>query len=280
MRKRNLLALLLALCLSLCLAVNAEQEEITLYARNAIVINGETGEEIYALNADERVYPASTTKILTVLLGILTKDEAQVVTISEDAVRLPSDAVRIGLKAGEKLTFGELLTATLVKSGNDGANAIAEAVSGDAEAFARLMNGYTAAIGCTDTHFVNPSGLHDENHYTTPRDMAKIAFEAMQFEEFRDRAARGRYTLKETNKSAVRTLSSHGRNFFANAESEYYFKGANGIKTGYTKAAGYCFVSGAERDGKKVIVCVFGCGSYGQCFRDAKKLFLYAFDKM
>lgn len=248
-------------------------------ALSAIVIDGYTGEVLLEINADARVYPASTTKILTVFLGFLLEDTERVVTISSVAVRLPSDAVRIGLKAGEEVSLDDLLAATLVKSGNDGANAVAEAVAGDSKAFAQLMNSYAIGIGCTDTHFTNPSGLHDEEHYTTARDMAKIAFEAMQHEEFRAIAGSGRYTLPESNMSAARVLTSHGRAFFDNPQSDYYFAGANGLKTGYHEAAGYCFVATAERNERLLIAAVFGCESYGACFRNAAALLEYGFEK-
>ena len=277
---KRIVILVLAICTLSSACVQAEEFVLSLNAGNAILIDGETGEVLYELNADERIYPASTTKILTVFLGLLMGDTQETVTISHSAVRLAdSEAVRIGLKAGEKVNFGELLQATLVKSGNDGANAIAEAVAGSQSAFAALMNGYAVSIGCTDTHFANASGLHDENHYTSARDMARIAFEAMQYEAFREMAAVGRYTMEKTNMSGERVLTSHGRPFFANPQSEYYFEGACGIKTGYHLKAGYCFVAAAEREGRLLIAAVFGCGSYSACFRDCAKLMQYGFEK-
>ena len=277
---KRIVILVLAICTLSSACVQAEEIVLSLNAGNAILIDGETGEVLYELNADERIYPASATKILTVFLGLLMGDTQETVTISHSAVRLAdSEAVRIGLKSGEKVNFGELLQATLVKSGNDGANAIAEAVAGSQSAFAALMNGYAVSIGCTDTHFANASGLHDENHYTSARDMARIAFEAMQYEAFREMAAVGRYTMEKTNMSGERVLTSHGRPFFANPQSEYYFEGACGIKTGYHLKAGYCFVAAAEREGRLLIAAVFDCGSYSACFRDCAKLMQYGFEK-
>jgi len=277
---KRIVILVLAICMLSSACVQAEEFVLPLNAGSAILIDGETGEVLYELNADERICPASTTKILTVFLGLLMGDTQETVTVSHSAVRLTdSEAVRIGLKAGEKVNFGELLQATLVKSGNDGANAIAEAVAGSQSAFAALMNGYAVSIGCTDTHFANASGLHDENHYTSARDMARIAFEAMQYEGFRKMAAVGRYTMEKTNMSGERVLTSHGRAFFDNPQSEYYFEGACGIKTGYHLKAGYCFVAAAERDGHLLIAAVFGCGSYASCFRDCAKLMEYGFEK-
>lgn len=272
---KRVFALMLILLFIPSACVWAEGFVLPRDAKSAIVIDGYTGEVLLEINADVRVYPASTTKILTVFLGFLLEDTEKTVTISQTAVRLPDDAVRIGLKTGERVQLGDLLTATLVKSGNDGANAIAEAVAGDNETFAQLMNEYVIGIGCTDTHFVNPSGLHDEEHYTTARDMAKIAFEAMQHEKFRAIAGIGRYTLPETNMSAARTFTSHGRAFFDNPQSDYYVAGANGLKTGYHERAGYCFVATAERSGKLLIAAVYGCVSYGACFRNAAALLEY-----
>ncbi len=276
---KRVIAQMLILLFIPSVCVQAEGFVLPREAKSAIVIDGYTGEALLEIQADTRVYPASTTKILTVFLGFLLEDTEKTVTISQTAVRLPEDAVRIGLKAGEEAQLRDLLTATLVKSGNDGANAIAEAVAGDNEAFAQLMNSYAIGIGCTDTHFTNPSGLHDENHYTTAHDMAKIAFEAMQHEEFRAIAGIGRYTLPESNMSAARTLTSHGRSFFDNPQSDYYFAGANGLKTGYHKDAGYCFVACAEREGRLLIAAVFGCDSYGACFVNAAALLKYGFEK-
>lgn len=276
---KRIIALMLILLFIPSACAWAEGFVLPCAAISAIVIDGYTGEALLEINADARVYPASTTKILTVFLGFLLEDTEKMVTIPSSAVRLPDDAVRIGLKAGEGVRLGDLLTATLVKSGNDGANAIAEIVAGDTETFAQLMNEYVIGIGCTDTHFVNPSGLHDEEHYTTARDMAKIAFEAMQHEEFQAIAGIGRYTLPETNMSAARSLSSHGRAFFDNPQSDYYVAGANGLKTGYHEMAGYCFVATAEREGRLLIAAVFGCESYGACFRNAAALLECGFEK-
>lgn len=277
--KKLISLLLIAGIVLLSACAQAESFVLPLNARNAILIDGDTGETLYELRADERIYPASTTKILTVYLALLLEDTDRTATVSQTAVRLPEGAMRIGLEAGEKLTLHDLLLATLVKSGNDGANVIAESVSGSNEAFAALMNQYAIGIGCTDTHFVNPSGLHDEKHYTSARDMAKIAFEAMHLEAFSQLAGVSRYTLPATEQNEARALLSHGHSFFGNKKSEYYYPGARGIKTGYHEQAGYCFVACAQRDGKQLIAAVFGCGSYAQCFGDAARLFDFGFEK-
>ena len=278
---KKVFAVLIAfIFLSTSVCARAEGFALRSRVQSAVLIDGETGDMLYGLHEDMHIYPASTTKILTVFLGLLLKDTEETVTISQRAVRLPdANAVRIGLIAGEQLRFGDLLQATLTQSGNDGAQVIAEAVSGSMDAFVDVMNAYAVAIGCTDTHFSNPSGLHDEMHYTSARDAARIAFEAMQSEEFREMAAAGRYTLPETDKNAARSFSSHGRSFYENRQSQHYYSGAMGIKTGYHSEAGYCFVAAAERNGKLLIAAVFGCKSYADCFEAASLLLDYGFSK-
>jgi len=277
--RKTVTALILIVCMLSSACVQAEGFALSWEVKNAILIDGETGEVLYEKEADVRIFPASTTKILTVYLGLLLGDPERTATVSQTAVRVPQDAVRIGLKTGEEVRFYDLLQATLVKSGNDGANVIAETISGSNEAFAKLMNDYVIGIGCTDTHFTNPSGLHDENHFTTARDMAKIAFEAVNMPEFAAMSAVGHYTLPATNASGERALQSQGRSFFYNKNSDFYYDGAFGLKTGYHAKAGYCFVAAAEREGKTLIAAVFGCYSYADCFRNAKRLLDYGFSE-
>ena len=236
--------------------------DMDLDASAAILIEANSGMVVYEKNADVRMYPASTTKILTTYLALLMgnlEDKASVIPLSE----------------GEQLPLENLLYATMVKSGNDGANVIAESISGSIYGFAELMNQYAASIGCTNTHFVNPSGLHDDNHYTTARDMATIAREAMQDETFRNIASTTTYAMPRTNMHGSRRLDSRMAELFG-SESAYY-PSANGIKTGYTSKAGYCFVGSATKNGVTFISVVFKCGSYAKCWSDTKRLMEYGF---
>ena len=252
----------------------AEGFVLPVEAKSAVVMDGNTGEFLIEIRADERVYPASTTKILTIHLAALLADLESDVIVSDAAVRLSdAQAVRLGLAAGDKINLMELLKATMVSSGNDGALAIAYAVSGDEQAFVDVMNRYAVSIGCTDTHFANPHGLHDEMHFTSARDMARIAFEAIHNEAFLSIAGIGRYTM------AGETFVAKGNSFFANLQSDYYYPGAFGLKTGYHQQAGYCFIAAAEKDGQRMIAAVFGCSSYGACFRAARALLDAGFDK-
>ena len=161
-------------------------EEDQLYAVSAILMEASSGLVIFEKNADQIMYPASTTKIMTALLAIMCGDLDMTCTVSAEAVTFYEDDVTTAdLREGEELTLRDLLYATLVQSANDAANAVAEAVSGSISGFVDLMNEAAALYGCTNTHFVNPNGLHDDNHYTTVRDMALITREALKDKTFR-----------------------------------------------------------------------------------------------
>ena len=248
-----------------------------LQASAAILIEKNTGMVVFEKNADRRMFPASTTKIMTVYLGLLLGDLHQKVTTTATSLMIPDDSSTIPLAEGEEIIFEDLLYATMVKSGNEGANLIAETIAGSNQAFANLMNQYAVSIGCTDTHFTNPHGLHDENHYTTARDMALIAREAMQNENFRDIAKTTTYTLPKSNIYRARALTCRTYDFFGDPASAAYYEYANGIKTGNTSAAGHCFVGSAEKDGVEFISVVFYTPSYKACWSDTKKLMEYGF---
>lgn len=251
-----------------------------LYAQSAILIEATTGETIFAKNADEIMYPASTTKILTAYLalqmGDLANDE---VTISQTAVDLvPATYTRIPVSEGETVTLKDLIAATLVRSGNEGANAIAEYFGGSVDGFADLMNDAARMLGCSEsTHFTNPSGVHDENHYTTVRDMAIIARAAMMNQEFADIVRKNTYDMPASNKHPARQLV--GQTAILNPESDYYYRDCIGVKTGFTNRAGYCYVGAAERNGINLISVVFYSSRIGR-WTDTKKLFEYGYTQI
>lgn len=164
--------------------------------QSAIVMDAKSGDFIFEKNADDRRFPASTTKILTSLLAITLSKPDELVTVNQSALNIPEDSSIIGLVAGEQLTMGELIRATMVFSGNDGANAIAEHIAGSQEAFANIMNETAYRLGAVNTHFVNAHGYHDDNHYTTARDLAVITKAAMENETFREIAKLTSYTLE------------------------------------------------------------------------------------
>jgi len=262
-------------------------EELTpdqLYAKSAILIEASTGEVIMEKNADQIMYPASTTKILTVLLGIMMGDMGQTVTMTESAMVYEEGVSEIDLDVGETINFGDLLYATMVRSGNEGANLIAEVISGNQYTFVELMNSFAQLNGCTNTHFANPNGLHDDNHYSTVRDMAKISQLAMQNDIFRKIAATYTYTLPRSNLRRSRLLTGASTNWLnPNQEvtedsSSTFYPYAIGIKTGFHNRAGYCSVGAAERDGVELISVVFYTSNSGR-WSDSRKLMEYGFSQ-
>ena len=296
MLKRLASLLLTVILLSACLCMPAlatssdydpnhpeKLNDADLNALAAILIEADTGMVVYEKNADARLYPASTTKILTTYLGILMGDMEQTVTTTETALQVEEGSSKIPLTAGEEINFRDLLYATMVRSGNEGANLIAETVSGSVEEFVNLMNSYVASLGLVNTHFANPNGLHHPEHYTSARDLAMIAREAMQDETFRDIARTTSFNLPKTNINRARNLSSRMTEFFGNPESSTYYPYGVGIKTGYTSAAGHCFVGAAEKDGVTFISVVMRCGgdasNYRYCWRDTRRLMEYGFSQ-
>lgn len=256
--------------------------EDQLYAASAILIEASTGKVIFEKNADQVMYPASTTKILTALLALEFGDLDQICTVSENAITFYEDDVtNIDLRAGEQLPLRELLYAALVKSANDAANVIAESISGTLNDFVGLMNEAVAVYGCTNTNFTNPHGLHNDNHYTTARDMAIIAREAMKNETFREMVATTSYTIPATSMLRARNISTSNRLMIpstSESSNKYYFPDAIGVKTGSTSKAGYCFVGAAERDGVELISVVFFTGQNAR-WADTIKLMNYGFSQ-
>lgn len=253
-----------------------------LYALSAILITSDNGEIIFEKDAYTVRYPASTTKILTVLLAILTvEDLEQTVTVSESALNIPGDSSTMGLRAGEEIRLIDVLYGTMMLSGNDGANVIAETVSGSIPAFVDLMNQAAERCGCLNTHFVNAHGYHDDNHYTTAYDMALIAREAMQNETFRRIASTVTYTIPRTNLQKARTITTKSEYMLTGSDenpNKYYFPDATGIKTGSHSHSGYCFVGSASRNGVDLISVVYFTGRRAR-WADTIKLMNYGFSQ-
>ena len=253
-----------------------------LYALSAILMVEDTGEVIFEKNPDEIRYPASTTKILTVLLGILMVDDLYAyVTVSDTAVAVPEDSSTMHLKAGEEIRFIDVLYGTMLLSGNDGANVIAETVSGSIPEFVDLMNSTAALYGCTNTHFANPHGYHDANHYSTARDLAIIARQAMQEDQFREIAGAVTWSIPKTNMQRARTITTKSEYMLSGSEespNKYYYPYAVGIKTGSHSQSGYCFAGAAEKDGVRLVSVVLFTGKRAR-WADTIKLMNYGFSQ-
>ena len=212
-------------------------------AEGAILIEASGENVIYEHNADQRLPMASTTKIMTALCAIESRDIHDKVKVSPAAVGVEGSSVY--LTAGEELTLEDLLYALMLESANDAAAAIAMEVSGSIEAFAGLMNERAQSLGCENTHFTNPHGLDNEEHYTSARDLARITAAALENETFRTIVSTYKHTIPMPG-GGVRLLLNHNR--LLRTEDDVI-----GVKTGFTRRSGRCLVTAAERDGVTVV---------------------------
>ncbi len=243
-------------------------------AEGAVVIDVSTGNVLYGKNEKNRFYPASTTKLMTAMLVLERANLGDTVTFSKAATtNLESGAVSLNLTEGDKLTVEQCLYALLLKSANEVANGLAEHVAGSVAGFAQLMNQKAAALGCTGTNFVNPNGLNNNDHYTTPYDMALIGRAAFQNQTLCKVATTVSYQLPATKKSGARTITMGHKMVYPN-DSRYY-QGIIGGKTGYTSLAGNTLVTGAERNGTRLIAVVMK--SKSTHYEDTKALLDYGF---
>ncbi len=299
MKKKLAIFLALLLSLTICLPVSAtgiteevstEHPETTEYpddptrapdlvANAAIVMDAASGQVLYEKNSQEKKYPASITKILTVLIALEHNvDFNATVTMSENAIwGVERDSTLIGLDVGEQVTVKDLVYATMVKSANECAYALAEYVAGDIESFAKLMNERAAEIGCKNTHFVTPNGLHDEDHYTTAYDMALITREALKNETFREIAGTLNYTVPATNLTEETRPLWNG-NKMINPAEPYYYEYCEGGKTGYTMKANNTLMTFAKKDGLELICVIMDCDGAKYAYSDSKALYNYCFN--
>lgn len=253
-----------------------------LYCNSDLVMDFESGNILFEKNGYKKVYPASTTKILTALLAIEKLDLNSSVVASKNAVySTPIGSSVIYIKPEEIMSVKDLLYGLLVKSGNDAANVLAEAVSGNMDDFIKLMNEKLQDIGCYNTHFTNAHGFHDDNHYTTVYDMAILMRYTMKNDIFREIVETKNYTIEATNKSDKRIYKNTNKMFNENYEKMYY-EYVLGGKTGYTEEARGTFVGYGKKDDKLVIVCAFdgsqNINKQEGRFLDSITLFEYAFN--
>lgn len=223
-----------------------------LSAQAAYLYDRTTGTVLLDKNADERHYPASMTKIMTALITLEHANLTDEVTVEQsDLDMITADSSNAGLKAGEKTTVENLLACLLLPSANESAYTLARHVAGDYQSFVNMMNDKAAELGCTGTHFVNPCGLHDDDHYTTAHDMALILTAASQNADFVRISGSATWDLPETNMNPARTIKN--TNLLVNAESSLHLEGVTCGKTGYTGDAGRCLAAGAFKDGLDVV---------------------------
>ena len=231
--------------------------DLHIYSDAVILIENQTGKTLYEKNSEQKMYPASTTKILTAILAIEKGNLGDKVTVTKSAIaQMKSGYSAAYLSEGEIISVEELLEVLLVHSANDASNVLAEYISGSIENFVNLMNEKAIQLGCTNTHFVTTNGLHDDNHYTTAKDLAIITRYCMQNETFRKIVSMKKCVIPATNKSNERIYKN--TNDLIIPSSVYYYPGCIGIKTGFTSEAKNCLISACSKNGLQVIAVVLG----------------------
>lgn len=253
--------------------------DLNLYSQACVLLEKSTGKIAYEKNADKKMYPASTTKLLTAILTIENCDLTDTVTITKEMVTpVPSGYTTAYLKPGDKLTVEQLLNVLLIPSANDAGFALAIHISGSVEEFADLMNKKATEIGCTNSHFTNPSGIHDDEHYSTAKDMALIGMYATSYPQITDIVCKTSYTLKPINSGAYTFETT---NTLIKPNSSSYYEYATGMKTGFTDPAGSCIVSTAKKDDMEFLAVVLNAPEPDNNIvyrdEDCKTLFEYGF---
>lgn len=248
----------------------------------AIVIDANSGDSIYALESDKKLYPAGTSNIMTALIALEKASLGDSFTVTAEALQnVTYDQPQLGIKVGESYTLEQLLYAILLNSDNDAANTIAIGISGTIDAFVEEMNKKAEELGLTNTHFANPTGYQNENHYMSAADLAALARYAMQNPEFKNIVKTQKYDM-QTPHGAQTILSTN--HLVSRYKYPYHFyTGAIGVKSGNSTDAGYCLVSAAEKNGLYIISVVMGCdnqdakdGAYS--FVDTAKMLDYIFE--
>lgn len=237
-------------------------------AKSAIVMDAATGKVIYSKAAKERRYPASTTKMMSLIVALEHGNLDDVITASPNAAS--TEGSSLWLTQGEQMTMTDLLYGIMLISGNDATVAVAEHVSGSVQKFAELMTEKAHAIGARDTNFTNSSGLPDPNHYTTAHDLARIAAYGYKNPLFTQIVSTEHKILPPTVKGDIRDLYNENKML-------WFYEGGNGVKTGYTDAAGRCLVSGAKRDNIQLIAVVLDSETM---WDDSKTLLDFAFSQL
>lgn len=262
--KRALVSAVLVFCLILGIYPTASAAT-SVSAKSAILLDADTGKILFEKDAYTKRPMASTTKIMTALLCLESGEKDTPFKVDSAAIRVEGSSM--GLLDGDIVTLKTLAVGQLMLSGNDAANAAAAYISGDSASFAKKMNERAAEIGMKNTNFVTPSGLHDQNHYSTAYDMALLGAEAIKNPDFLEICSKSKYTVSYGQPEVRRTFSNHNR-------LVRELEGCIGIKTGFTKKAGRCLVSAVKRGGR-TLVCV--TLSAPNDWQDHKSLYDYGF---
>ncbi len=300
MKNSRIVCFVLSLLIVLSCAtvsVQAYQSDIvdsmTTEARSAILVDPDTDFILYQHNAYDKAYPASITKVMSAILvmealdqGKLTLD--QQITATQSAWKgMDYTSSNQNIQPGETMTVKDLVYCMMVASANEACNILATEISGSIDAFVEAMNQKATELGCTGTHFMNPHGMPDDNHYTTAYDLYLIAKYAMKFEFFREVVATSEYYTEATNLNATpRHFYNTNALLSGKKYQGYQYEYCTGIKTGTTDAAGNCLLSSAEKDGQKLICVVLGCENPTDAggnvqrkqFSESRRLFQWGFE--
>lgn len=240
-----------------------------LSADAALLMDADNGAILYEKNGTKKEYPASMTKMMTCILALEKGDPYHMITVSHNAAQVESTE----LYGGEWIRLGDLTYQMMLISDNGAATALAEAIGGNSDHFAAMMNEKAKSLGCKNTHFVNANGMPDENHYSTAEDMAKIARYSLQNKKFRDivstKSKQVHYENPEKNLHCWNTN-----------DLLYTYPGCIGVKTGYTRAAGSCLTAAATRNGKTLLVVILHSQDHETRFTEAAALLDYGFEKI
>ena len=266
--KKLCIVLLIFVILFGCLPTQSVQAaELNLAAESAILVDAQSGQILYEKEIHKKMYPASMTKLMTLVLAMEALEAGKVkmddiVTASENAASYRGS--RIFLSAGEQFTFYEYLLGVALASGNDASVAVAEHIAGSHETFVEMMNQKAAQLGMKNTNFVNCNGLHDDNHYTTAYDFALLALEALRFPKLLEISTLKHYRIREDTKPFQ---------FDNKNKLLWWYEGADGFKTGWTEDAKYCFTGTVERNGLRFVSVVMGVKEQKGHFRDTCLLY-------
>lgn len=270
-KKLPIMVLICFMVINCLISLPIKAVELDLEAESAILVDAHSGRVLYEKDPQKTLYPASMTKLMTLVLAMEAVSEGRVTL--EDQVIASENASSYGgsqiyLAAGEKLSLYELLLGIALASGNDASVAVAEHIAGSHEAFVEMMNEKAVQLGMKNTHFVNCNGLHDDNHYTTAYDFALLALEALRYPELLKMCTIKHYRIRENTKPFQ---------FDNKNKLLWWYPGADGFKTGWTVDAKYCFTGTVQRNGLRFVSVVMGIKQKSGQFRDTMKLYNWGF---
>lgn len=260
-----------------CIITSDSSSGVSVSAEGVVLMDASSGSILYSKNADTKYFPASITKIVTTLVALEEGNLSDSITCNKDTLyAIEQGSSRIGLEPDEVISLEDALYFTMLASGNDAAAVAAEHVGGTLDNFVAMMNRKVEELGCTNTHFTNPHGLHDEEHYTTARDMALIMQAAVQNPDFCKIASATNFTVPATNLNDSRGTWNHHKMILP--ASEYHYEGVKEGKTGFTSIARNTLVTTAEKEGVKLIVVLLRGQSAAENYYETEELFDYGFN--